>query len=60
MCSFKMIDYTCGCVRIMEFVQCDEAKGSGQNIKCNPVKRVPGRKSPNYCERHLVYPVPQQ
>ncbi|KAF6788447.1 hypothetical protein CSOJ01_15011 [Colletotrichum sojae] len=54
MCHNIMIKYSCDCVKKSEFVQCQEAKDSGQNIKCKPVRKVVSRMSANYCEGHLV------
>ncbi|SCV58699.1 uncharacterized protein FFB14_15787 [Fusarium fujikuroi] len=56
MCTWLMIKYTCDCVKPMEFVQCEYAIASGQNIKCKPISKQLGKFSTNYCPGHLVYP----
>lgn len=56
MCTWLMIQYSCDCVKQMEFVQCDTAVNSGQNIKCKPITKSVSRFSTNYCPNHLVYP----
>ena len=54
MCKSKFIKYTCGCKKEMEFVQCEERRGT--NVRCNPVRKEWGKDSANYCRVHLVKP----
>lgn len=54
MCTSFYIQYTCGCRKEMEFVQCAERQGT--NVKCKPVRKEPGKDSTNYCRGHLVNP----
>ncbi|KAF2209730.1 hypothetical protein CERZMDRAFT_100137 [Cercospora zeae-maydis SCOH1-5] len=54
MCVSKYIQYTCGCKKEMEFVQCDARAQT--NAKCPPVQKEWGKDSTNYCPRHLVKP----
>ncbi|RKK94193.1 hypothetical protein BFJ68_g3177 [Fusarium oxysporum] len=56
MCTCLMIKYTCECVKPMEFVQCEYAIASGQNIKCRPITKQLGKFFTSYCPGHLVYP----
>ncbi|KAI1111951.1 hypothetical protein F5Y14DRAFT_287440 [Nemania sp. NC0429] len=55
MCHYLMIEYQCRCVKISEFVQCQDAKDTKMNIKCKPIEKKLKGISPNYCENHLVY-----
>lgn len=54
MCQSKYIEYTCGCKREMEFIQCPERQGT--NVRCHPFCKISGWDSTNYCLRHLVKP----
>ncbi|BCS00012.1 uncharacterized protein AKAW2_50353A [Aspergillus luchuensis] len=54
MCTSYYIQYTRGCRKEMEFVQCDGRQGS--NVKCKPIKKELGKNSTNYCKGHLVNP----
>lgn len=54
MCTSFYITYTCGCKKETEFVQCTDRAGT--NVKCNPIKKEPGKQSANYCKGHLVKP----
>ncbi|KAI3334129.1 hypothetical protein F4824DRAFT_226057 [Ustulina deusta] len=56
MCKNIMIKYLCECVKVSEFVQCQEAKDSNMNIKCRPIQKKVEKISTNYCAGHLVYP----
>ena len=52
MCTSKYIQYTCGCKKEMEIVQCAERQGT--NVKCKPVTKELGKDTTNYCSKHLV------
>ena len=52
MCTNKMINYTCGCSTKMEFIQCEEHRGT--MYRCAKVEKEMGKNSVNYCERHLI------
>lgn len=52
MCTSYLIEYTCGCKKEMEFVQCGEQQGS--NLKCKPIERLSAKIAKNYCKGHLV------
>ncbi|KAE8340633.1 hypothetical protein BDV24DRAFT_133537 [Aspergillus arachidicola] len=54
MCTTYYIQYTCGCRREWEFVQCDERQGT--NVRCHPILKRWGKDSTNYCKNHLVKP----
>ncbi|PYH40067.1 uncharacterized protein BP01DRAFT_234948 [Aspergillus saccharolyticus JOP 1030-1] len=54
MCTSLYVQYTCGCKKEMEFVQCTNRQGT--NVKCKPVRKELGRESPNHCRGHLVIP----
>jgi len=54
MCESKCITYTCGCTKEMEFVQCQERRGT--IVKCHPATKTPDKVSTNYCPGHLVKP----
>jgi hypothetical protein len=55
-CRFIMIKYLCDYVKKSEFVKCKEAKDSGANLKCKPVKKQMERFLTTYCDGYLVYP----
>ncbi|KAI1735777.1 hypothetical protein F4680DRAFT_297656 [Xylaria scruposa] len=52
MCTSKFIKYTCNCKKEMEFIQCDERRGT--NTKCSPPNKEWEKDADNYCPRHLV------
>lgn len=54
MCTSHFIQYTCGCKKEMEFVQCEGRQNS--NVKCHPVEKKFSKEAPNYCSDHLVKP----
>lgn len=54
MCTSLFIKYACGCKKEMEFVQCDERRGT--NVRCQPFRKEWGKDSANYCRGHLVKP----
>lgn len=54
MCDSKYIQYTCGCKKETEFVQCDDRLGT--NVRCHPLKKVLAKRAENFCSGHLVNP----
>ena len=52
MCTSKLIRYTCGCEKEMEFVQCEERQGT--NVRCNRTKKEKAKDAANFCSKHLV------
>ncbi|KAK8211803.1 hypothetical protein IWZ01DRAFT_246825 [Phyllosticta capitalensis] len=56
MCTSKLIKYTCGCQKEMEFVQC--AQRQGTNVKCDPITPQLEKNSTHYCPKHLVEEAP--
>lgn len=51
MCITYYITYTCGCKGDLEFVQCENRRGT--NVKCDPMEKNLGKEASNYCPRHL-------
>jgi len=54
MCESQFIQYTCGCKKEMEFIQCEERRGT--IVKCSRITKSKGKESMNYCSTHLVKP----
>jgi len=52
MCTSKLIRYTCGCEKEMEFVQCEERQGT--NVKCNRTRKEKAKDAANFCSKHSV------
>lgn len=52
MCKSLFIQYTCGCRKEMEFIQCPDRHGT--NVQCHPVPKEWGKDANNYCSGHLV------
>lgn len=54
MCTQKYIQYTCGCKKNAEFIQCEARAGT--NVKCNPVRKEKEKDSAHMCATHMVKP----
>ncbi|KLU91829.1 hypothetical protein MAPG_10778 [Magnaporthiopsis poae ATCC 64411] len=51
MCTSKFTQYTCGCKKVMDFVQREERQGS--NVEWDPAVKEWGKESTNYCSETL-------
>ena len=52
MCIQFYREYTCGCIKKEEFVQCEKRLGS--NVRCDPVRQMPLPGALHMCIRHMV------
>ena len=52
MCTMFWVQYSCGCKRDTEFVQCQER--SGTNVRCEMIQKKWSKNVDNYCRQHLV------
>lgn len=54
MCETKYIEYSCGCKKDSEFIQCPDRRGT--IVKCDKIPKTLLKESENYCQQHLVPP----
>jgi len=54
MCKQMYREYTCGCKKEGEFIQCAARRGTG--VKCDPVEKVELEAAIHMCSDHMVKP----
>lgn len=54
MCVDKVRHYSCECMQIASFEQCQEHRGT--NVRCDPVRRERLPDATHMCKKHMVKP----